>query len=109
MIEDIIRGLNQYIEKYKETHNLPYTGHVVMHKTIQPLHIPAYKELSVKLLYVNKYTMEQQLLGGIAFRDRILENTDFIPEVASLLTQNILELVGSNHFKSITGINNDRD
>lgn len=109
-VEDIVEGLNRHIEEIRRELGLKVKGHIVLHRTIEPCSIKAYKKYSAKLYYVGNKI--KYLLGEAVIQDRILDGQEdkILSKVNIDLIQIILKFNRSELFdKVIRGENYDRN
>lgn len=102
-IQDIIEGVNRYIEETRKELGLQVKGHIVLHKTIEPCKFKAYKKYSAELFYIDTTTKNKVSLGKVAIQDIVLEGQEekILSNVTIELIQLILKFTTSELFDKI--------
>lgn len=101
-VEEIIAGLNKYIESRRNTLKIKVKGHIVLHKTyISHPTFKAYKEYKYDVWYVNKPYSNKIL--SISKVEKVLEGHEekILSSMNVDLCTALFELINSEDFELI--------
>ncbi len=103
-MENIVEGLNQFIELERIRLNIPISGHIILHKTIETCEFSkAYKQYKARLYYIDQINKIKYEICGATIQNRVINNQDaeILKELEIQLSKAIFQWTQSELYNKV--------